>query len=241
MAAPCSLRGTLTASIVVAVLASSSARAEDAARSAAPEAVAPEPAAPETDTPPAPTRRSGFTLGVDVGVGVASVVGYPNDLNKIGYAQWYTATGARPAGLVEAWLGAALADWFTVTLGMKVSRLYATGDVTAQSLGGMFHVEAFPLFPLAGGLRDLGVRFDAGLGTATVTDTSGNKLVDGSAASIIGGGVFWEGLRAWKTAHGPFLMGDYVWSETVRRPAIFLGWRSVLYTGPSSKPAAPPP
>jgi hypothetical protein len=187
-----------------------------------------------TPTPPPPkaTRRSGFTFGIDVGAGVASIVGFPNDLTKIGYAQWYTATGARPAATLEAWAGGALSDWLTVGLGFKGSRLFATNGDTAESLGGMFHVEAYPLFLLGGPLRDLGVRFDAGLGTASVTDASGTKLVDGSAASIVGGGIFYEGIRAWKTAHGPFIMGDYAWTDAVRRPAIFIGWRSAIYTGP---------
>ena len=89
--------------------------------------------------------------------------------------------------------------------------------------------------PFGGHLRDLGVRFDAGVGTGSVSDRLGTKLVDSSFASIIGGGIFYEGFRARKFAHGPFLMGDYVWADTVRRPAIFLGWRSVLYTGPAKR------
>jgi hypothetical protein len=181
---------------------------------------------------PPPTRRSSFTFGIDLGPGVASIVGYPNDATKIGFARWYTTTGARPAGVLEAWVGGALTDYVTLSLGFKGSRLVGTGSDAAMSLGGIFHIEAYPLFALGGPLRDFGVRIDAGVGTATVTDMSGTKLVDGAAASIIGGGVFYEGLRAWKTAHGPFLMGDYMWSDTVRRPAIFLGWRSAFYAGP---------
>jgi hypothetical protein len=216
-----------------ALLASGDARADDA-KPAAPGAET-QPAAeaqPAAEPPPKPTRRGGFTFGVDAGVGVASIVGYPNDVSKLGYAKWYSTTGARPAGNLEAWVGGSIMDWFTVSLGFKGSALVATDPNKAWSLGGMFHIEAFPLFWLGGHLRDLGVRFDAGLGTAALADPSGNKLVDGSSASIIGGGLFYEGIRAWKTAHGPFLMGDYVWSDTVRRPAIFLGWRSVLYTKP---------
>jgi hypothetical protein len=168
--------------------------------------------------------------GLDAGVGIASIVGYPNDETKIGYAPFYTATGARPAGLLEAWIGAAITEWFNFGLGFTSSLLFAIGDDRARNLGGLFRVEAFPLFPLGGRWRDLGVRLDAGLGTGTVTDPMGTRLVDSSSASIIGGGVFWEGLRAWKTAHGPMLIGNYLWSDTARRPAIFLGWRSVLYT-----------
>lgn len=182
--------------------------------------------------PPVTTRRGSFTLGADLGVGVASIVGYPNDAQKIGYAGYYTVTYARPSLLGEAWLGAAFTDWLTFTLGFTASPVLATGENTALSYGGIFHIEAFPLFALGGHLRDLGVRFDAGLGVAWVKDPSGFKLVDSTLASIVGGGIFYEGLRAGKTAHGPFLMGNYLWSDTALRPAIFLGWRSAFYALP---------
>jgi hypothetical protein len=179
-----------------------------------------------------PTRRGGLMIGLDAGFGIASIVGYPNDEKEIGYVSFYTTTGARPAGLLEGWVGAAITDWFNFGLAFTSSLLFATGDDRASNVGGVFRVEAFPLFPLGGRLRDLGVRFDAGLGVGYVTDPMGTRLVDSSSASMIGGGVFWEGLRAWKTAHGPMLIGNYLWSDTVRRPAIFIGWRSVLYTSP---------
>jgi len=170
--------------------------------------------------------------GITLGAGVASIVGYPNDLTKIGYQSGYTATGARPAGLGSIWVGTAFAEWFTFGIGVSASGLAGTGDDTAWLLGGVFRVDTYPLFPLGGAWRDLGIRLDAGLGTARVTDPAGDKLVDGAFASIVGGGVFWEGIRAKKTRHGPILYGDYLWSDTARRPAIFLGWRSVLYTKP---------
>jgi hypothetical protein len=179
-----------------------------------------------------PTRRGGFMVGIDLGAGVASIVGFPNDLKKIGFQSGYTVTGVRPAALGELWYGSALTDFINFGLGVTGSALFATGDDTARSIGGLFRVEAFPLFPLGGRLRDLGVRFDAGIAMASVADPTGMLLVDSSAASMIGGGIFWEGLRAWKTAHGPMLVGNYVWSDSARRPAIFLGWRSVLYTSP---------
>src|SRR4051794_10450520 len=63
------------------------------------------------------TRRGGFMVGVDLGFGVGSIVGYPNDVKKIGFASAYTVTGARPASLGEAWIGAALTDWINFGLG----------------------------------------------------------------------------------------------------------------------------
>jgi hypothetical protein len=214
---PLSRSPVLGALVALAVLsAPGTARADDAT----------------VEPPPKPTRRNSFTFGLDVGLGVASIVGYPNDVNKIGFASYYTTTGARPAGVLEAWIGGAITDWITLSLGFKGSRLVASEGQQASSLGAMFHVEAYPLFALGGHLRDLGVRMDAGLGTASVKDAMGTKVVDGSSTSTIGGGVFYEGIRAWKIGQGPFLMGDYIWSDTARRPAIFLGWRAAFYAGP---------
>lgn len=177
-------------------------------------------------------RRDGFTFGLDLGLGLASIAGYPNDVNKIGFAGYYSATGARPTALIEGWLGGTLIDWLTVAVGVKSSTLFATGSDKAKTIGVVLHVETFPLLSLGGHLRDLGVRLDAGLGTANVADPTGYKLVDGGLTSTIGAGVFYEGIRAWKTAHGPFVMGDYFFSDTARRPAIFFGWRSVFYAHP---------
>jgi hypothetical protein len=67
---------------------------------------------------------------------------------------------------------------------------------------------------------------------STVTDGTGNPIVASSAASFIGGGLFWEPLHLWRIHAGPFLLGDYMWSDTARRPALFLGFRGSLYTGP---------
>lgn len=183
--------------------------------------------------PPAPiTLRGGFTVGADLGVGVASIVGYPNDVQKIGYASYYTVTHARPSAVAELWIGGAFTDWFTFAIGGTFSPILAEDGEKARMFGGIFHLEAFPLFPLGGHLREVGIRLDAGIGEAIVTDANQGQLVNSTLASIIGGGIFYEGLRAGKTAHGPFLMANYLWSETALRPAIFIGWRSVLYTSP---------
>jgi hypothetical protein len=211
---------------IAALLAPTAALADDALQQAA----ASKQGAPAE--PPKPTRRGGFVVGLTAGAGVASLVGYPNDEQKIGYASAYTVTGARPAALAQLWIGGAFSDWITFGIGFSGTAIFATGSNKARSTAGMFHIEAFPLFPLGGRLRDLGIMLDAGFGTATVTDPMGTKLVDSSAASLIGGGIFYEAIRTWKIAQGPFLMGNYMWSETALRPAIFAGWRASLYTKP---------
>lgn len=196
------------------------------------------PASPAADPDPkawekAPaTRRSGFTVGTAIGGGLASIVGFPNDAKKIGYAPYYTATGPRPSPVFELWIGGALTDWFTFGLGFTGGSLFLTGDNKASAGAGLFHIEAFPLFYVSEKLRDLGVMLDVGTGAASVKSKADVKLVDSSAASLLGGGVFWEPARFWRIRGGPFLMGNYVWSDTARRPGIFAGWRMSLYTGP---------
>jgi hypothetical protein len=186
---------------------------------------------PAWETTPA-TWRGGFVAGAEVGVGLASVAGYPNDVKKIGFASYYTATGVRPASIVEAWIGGAITDWINFGIGFGGTPLYATGTDKARTFVGVFHIEAFPLFYVGPRLRDLGVTFEAGTGVTSLTDSTGTKIVDSSAASFVGGGLFWEPIHTWRIHSGPFLLGDYMWSDTVRRPAIFIGFRGSLYTGP---------
>lgn len=194
-------------------------------------AAEPAPADPSAWEKAPATRRSGFAMGVALGFGVGSVVGFPADVKKVGYAPYYTVTGVRPAPIAEAWVGGALADWINVGIGLTGTVFLATGDNTAKSLAGVFHIEAFPLFYVSDALRDLGVMFDAGAGRALITSPADKNLVDSSAASLVGGGVFYEPLKLWRIRGGPFLMGNYMWSGTARRPAIFAGWRMSLYSG----------
>jgi hypothetical protein len=187
-------------------------------------------ALPPWETEPR-TRRSGFMVGTMLGFGVSSIAGFPNDVSEINLASYYTVTGVRPTSAFSLWLGAALSDWLDFGVGFSGGGMFATGDNQATAGGLIFHVEAFPFFPLGGRWRDLGVIFDAGTGTASVapkTDTT-DKLVDSGSASSLGLGAFYDGLRFWRIGSGPALFGNYMWSDSVRRPAIFLGWRMAFY------------
>ena len=178
------------------------------------------------------THRSGFVVGLALGSGVGAISGFPNDSRKVGLARYYTETGASLAGMGSLWFGGALSDWFTFGIGFTGGSMPLLSDQKASTGGLIFHVEAYPLFPLGGRWRDVGILLDAGTGSAEVTPKeSEKKLVDGGSASQIGGGAFYEGIKLWKLKGGPFLEGSYVWSDSVRRPALFFGWRTSLYTG----------
>ena len=178
------------------------------------------------------THRSGFVVGLSLGSGIAAFSGYPNDSRKIGLASHYTETGASVGGTFSLWIGGALSDWFTFGVGFTGGSMPLLSDQKAASGGLIFHIEAYPLFPMGKRWRDLGVMFDAGTGSATVTPMdSEKKLIDSGSASLISGGPFYEGFKLWKLKGGPFVQGSYMWSDSVRRPAVFFGWRTSLYTG----------
>ncbi len=182
------------------------------------------------------TRRSGFMLQLLAGVGPVSMVGYPNDVKKQGYARYYTASGAQLGAAGGLFAGGAVTDWLNLGVGAGWSRM-VTGENPGQSLVVLFHLEGFPLFSLGGRWRDVGVMADFGTGTGSVTSKKDpdTKLVDGGATSFVGGGVFWEAFRAWRISGGPYAEGTYQWSDTLRKPDLALGLRLVLYTGPSQR------
>jgi hypothetical protein len=244
---PSRLIAPLSAAIVLASAASASA--EGAPRviakvaAPAPDAPAAKPeapvAAPEStgkespawDSVPA-THRSGFVVGLALGAGVVAFSGYPNDARKIGLLSNYTETGASLGGMGSLWLGGALSDWFTFGVGFTGGSMPLLSDQKASSGGLIFHIEAYPLFTLGKRWRDVGVMFDAGTGSATVTPKDSEKmLVDSGSASLIGAGPFYEGFKLWKLKGGPYIEGSYMWSDSVRRPGVFFGWRTSFYTG----------
>jgi hypothetical protein len=205
-------------------------RAAHAADPPAPSDAAPEKPAWETQEP---EHRGGLTVGLALGAGVASMAGFPADAKKVNRLRYYTETGVRPTGIGTFWIGSAVTDWFSFGIGITGGGLLPSDN---ESIAGglVFHVEAFPLFPFGGRLRDLGVMLNTGVGIATVTPNKdpNHSLIDGTGCSLFGGGVFYEGFRVWRLSSGPFLAGDYYWSDYVRRPSIFLGWRTSLYTSP---------
>jgi hypothetical protein len=187
---------------------------------------------------PLSTRRGGFLVGVELGFGVASVAGFPNDPEKIGFQKYYTVTGVRPASWLSAWVGGAFNDWLSFAVGFGASPMFATFEserVSAFALD--FHVEGFPLFPFTKGhLRDVGIFLDAGTGPVSVKPKSSDTaLVEGGAASLVGFGIFYEGIRGAHFGNGPFLATNYFFADSVRRPAVFLGWRTALYAGTFSR------
>jgi hypothetical protein len=245
---------TAALSITAACLiASATARAEQPApvTSAEPKASDPAPPATATEaTPPNPnpnpdpkddpkawetapaTHRGGFAIGLMFSGGVGASNGYPADAKKVGRYDYYTESGLGFAGAPGLWLGGALADWLTFGVGGGFSTIL-NGETRSPAPFMFFHVDTYPLFWLGGQWRNLGLMGDFGLGFPTTLDTETEEtLIDGTGASMIQGGVFWEGIQPWKLKMGPYLAAHYMFSDTIRRPTALLGFRISLYTAP---------
>lgn len=176
-------------------------------------------------------RRTVLTMGISLGGSVGSAAGFPNDPTKIGLIGYYTDSGIGFGFSSRAWAGFALRDF--LIFGASVAALgFPTGDNTVILGTVGFHTEVFPLFPLGGTFRELGLALETGIGTGIVmpgTDTS-KLLVDGGYSSSIGVSAFYEGVRVGpKVSMGPYLGYDYVWSSSLRGGAFVLGWRTALY------------
>lgn len=216
---------------------SAGATVTDASNQPAARAAAPPAQPAEVEEPPwenqKPQRRGGFTAGFAGGVSLGMASGYPLDVKKIGRQSYYTQSDIGVGGTGILWVGGALTDWLTFGLGAS-GEIFSLGDGTATGVGFVFHIDTFPLLTLGGRWRDVGVMLDAGASMFTLTPSSDDKqiLIDGGAASHLGGGVFFESMRFWKVGTGPYLHGSYMWSDSVRHGMVTLGWRVSLYTSP---------
>ena len=179
--------------------------------------------------PPA-ERRSGFTFGLSGGLLMGGARGYPNDVGKIGFAEFRTETGVGVSSGGALWLGGALADWLNVGVGMFGGGFEREG---LRVSSGVFHarLELFPLFFQGGQLRDLGVLLSAGTGV-TVIERGEEKVAEGAGTSAVGAGIFYEPWRWWQLTFGPQLEYLYQFSDSMRAHSLVVGVRTAFYGGP---------
>ena len=197
--------------------------------------------ATEPEEPPDPSKawetapyehRGGFAVGIVAGVGVGASNGFPADSRKIGRAEFYTESGLGLATNATLWIGGALADWLTFGVGFGYGRII-NAETVSPAPTAIFHTDVYPLYSLGGALRNLGVTLDFGLGFASTEDAeTEQRLIDAGGASHVFAGVLFEGIEVWKVKMGPFAGVHYLFSETIRRPAAILGFRTTLYTAP---------
>jgi hypothetical protein len=221
-------------------LLASAARAENPPRAstdptADPTATAPRDGRDDSEKPAwAPvlkTRRGGFTAGLYGAMSFGTVSGYPNDLGKIDEPLYRSATsGVGSGGML--YIGGALTDWFTFGFGLAQSS-YGSGRIMTSGGAFLFHIEAFPLFSMGGGYRDLGLFTDFGTGTATIVRREDQREFSASGSlSIAGFGAFWEPWRAGHFVAGPFASVQYQQSDSMLRTFGEVGLRGAVYGGP---------
>lgn len=177
---------------------------------------------------PTPERRSGFTFGLDYGGGFSTIEAYPNKLNEINDPAFkQSITGAGGGGAL--WLGAALRDWFTFSIGYG---LRGGGDEEKAGGSGaiLFRVEGFPLFYQGGRWRDVGVMGEFGAGSGAIARVEDKKvLAEAGSMSSVAFGVFYEPWQFWNFSAGPVLRYGHDFSESWSAHTASIGLRLAFY------------
>lgn len=192
------------------------------------------PPPPQSEPQPPPQasaeRRSGFTFGISGGLLTGGARGYPNDVAKIGFAEYRTQTGVGVSSGGALWLGGALSDWLNVGIGMFGGGFERKG-LRLSSGAFQARLELFPLFYRGGPWRDLGVLLTAGTGVTTI-QRGKESVAEGAGTSAVGGGVFYEPWRWWQLTFGPQLEYLHQFSDSMRAHTVVLGVRTAFYGGP---------
>ena len=187
-------------------------------------------------------RRAAVALGVAAGVAAGESHGVLNEVEQLNDDSFQQSTGFAFGDDAMAWLGGALTDWFTVGLGFAAGS-YRGGELQVRRQSYLFRIDAYPLYSLGGGWRDLGVAMDTGVGRFRGFQTSGEeaKVIEGGSVMSVGIGGFWEGLRFARQhfGAGPFVHYRLLRGLPSTSHTASLGLRLTCYTGKLASPSAP--
>jgi len=175
------------------------------------------------------TRRSGFVLGLDLGLQLGNGYGYPNDIAKLDDPLYKRNTAFALGGTNRLWFGGALTDWFVFGIGLHGYTLQH-GETKLQGSAFIFHVEGYPLFYNGGVFQDLSIFGDFGAGGAKITGHN-REEADGGLMSNVGVGVGWDGVRFWKFSLGPAVEYWHDWSQTMTVNTVSLEARLTFVGG----------
>lgn len=175
-------------------------------------------------------RRADFMVGTHVGLLIGSARGFPSDFDKVGVDEFEADTGTVATFGSSFWIGGALQDWFTFGLG---GLAVALSGNDLETSGGAFFVrlEFFPLYPLGGSLRDLGLAASFGTGGVSI-ERDGKEQADGAGVSVVGASAFWELLRWHGLAFGPAVDYTFMTMRSIDVHLAQVGLRTAWYSGP---------
>jgi hypothetical protein len=174
-------------------------------------------------------RRGGFVLGVLAGPTLGGAKGNPSAKATRDDPSFEQDAGIGMGYRITPFLGGALTDWFTFGLGMSFASL-ANSDYQTRVDTFVFHLEAYPLYGEGGVFRDLGLAADFGAGTSSIRSKAlDEKVAESGVASTVGLGVFWEPLRMWQLAGGPYVGYQRNWSRWYGRDDVMVGFRMMFY------------
>lgn len=175
-------------------------------------------------------RRSNLLLGVDLGLGLGQVSGYPRDAVKVDDPRYLSDTGFTLGRNGAFYVGGAFTDWFSFSLGARFETL--TKGITEASGGAaLLRVETFPLYAKGGRWRDLGVGLEGGLGWMKSRKHDEVVAHLGSPGNV-GLTLFHETWRWGGLTVGPSLAYTHQFSETGYAHLGMIGLRAAYYTGP---------
>ncbi|MFO0677479.1 MAG: hypothetical protein U0169_13170 [Polyangiaceae bacterium] len=229
------LAGTLAFGVLAVAEALFPTRAFAAESERAPTATAP---AAEGSSSSVVERRGGLLLALQAGGGVASTVGYPLAITKVGDPAYLSRSGTMIGSASSLLVMAALADYLNFGIHVSSGR-FQNQDVQVTSFGMGVRVDAFPLYGLAArkrALRDLGVYASFGLGGSKLEAKSVVSPGAEGVQSFLGVGAFYE----WSFGHlfgghfagGPSIGYETIFSQSIEQHAVAVAGRIAYYGSP---------
>jgi len=176
------------------------------------------------------SRRSGFVIGLGLGLSGGNAQGYPNEIAKLDDPTYKRNTGGAFGGVNRLWFGGALTDYLVFGLGL-VGTGMKHNETKAAGSAFIFHVEGYPLFYRGTVFRDLSLFGDFGAGGMKITG-AGRQDADGGLMSVIGFGAGYEAARFWKFKFGPAVEYWHWWSQTMTMNSVAVEARLTFVGGP---------
>jgi hypothetical protein len=175
-------------------------------------------------------RRGGFAAGASNTASFIDMTGYPNEVGAIGDPALAEKTGPSFGLHSVFWMGGAIRDFFTVGIGVSSVAPY-TSEYVASNVGIVLHLEAYPLYSLGRGYRDLGMTVDAGpgFGAMFTKDDLNKPKAMGGGMSFLSASAFWEPIRFWNFSAGPMVSLTHAFSQTMTTTQFGAGMRVVFY------------